>query len=703
MNRHEINRKYLLPGLTGINKYFFMIILLLSPSIFLLAQVPGIPSSTIEQQLEGATEENADNATEDDSFLQNIIQFLKDPVNLNVADAAVLKELVILSTIQIENLISYRNIFGNFINIYELQAIPGWDIRTIQRLRPYVTVSANVIIVNSINDRLRGGTNTIWLGTGQVLEPSKGYKLTPDMADNYYPGSPQRFFLRYKYQYKNLLQFGIVAEKDAGEQFFRGAQKQGFDYYSAHLFARNIGIIKLLAIGDFTINMGQGLTQWQNLAFKKGAEVINVKRQLSILRPYNSAGEINFHRGMGITLGKNNLETTLFVSYKKVDGNFVKDSLYNDYYISSLQTSGLHRTKSEIEDKGAQQQFAYGGNFAFNKSRLHIGINVIQFHFNHTIHKEANPYSVFALSGKNFGNYSFDYSYTFKNLHFFGEAATTNNFNKAFVNGLIISVDSKVDMSLLYRNISKKYQSIYTNAFTENTTPSNEKGIFAGISIRPDDFWRINAYADFYKFPWLKYLVDAPSVGSDYLLTVAYKPNRQLEMYVLYRTEKKLKDYNPDLRALSPVVNKPRQNLRTQVIYMFNPQITFRNRVEMVWFDKNGAGAQNGFLSFVDFIYQPMQKRYSGNIRLQYFETDGYDSRLYAYENDVLYNYSIPVFYDKGFRYYLNFNYQFNKKLSAWFRWAKSIYKDKKMVGSGLDEIQGNKKTEINLLVQYQF
>jgi hypothetical protein len=62
----------------------------------------------------------------------------------------------------------------------------------------------------------------------------------------------------------------------------------------------------LLAIGDFAINIGQGLTQLESLAFKKGADLINVKRQLTILRPYNSAGEINFHRGIGLTLRKNN-------------------------------------------------------------------------------------------------------------------------------------------------------------------------------------------------------------------------------------------------------------------------------------------------------------------------------------------------------------------------------------------------------------
>ena len=68
-----------------------------------------------------------------------------------------------------------------------------------------------------------------------------------------------------------------------------------------------MGIIKSIAIGDFAVNMGQGLTQWQSLAFNKGANIINVIRQSDVLQPYNSAGEINFNRGAGITLQKNKL------------------------------------------------------------------------------------------------------------------------------------------------------------------------------------------------------------------------------------------------------------------------------------------------------------------------------------------------------------------------------------------------------------
>ena len=277
------------------------------------------------------------------------------------------------------------------------------------------------------------------------------------------------------------MQYGVTGEKDAGEQFFKGAQKYGFDFYSAHFFVRNLGIIKSLAIGDFTVNLGQGLTQWGGLAFKKGLEVLNIKRQSDVLRPYNSAGEIAFNRGIGITLQKNKWEATGFVSYNKLDANFNVDTLNFEDFVSSLQTSGYHRTASEVADKNSQGQLTLGGNLATLLNDLHIGINAVHYNFEHTITKPDYLYNDYALSGKTAGNYSIDYSYTYKNMHFFGEAATDEDIDKAFINGLLISVDSHVDMSFLYRKISRGYQSLYTNAFTESTYPTNESGFYTGI------------------------------------------------------------------------------------------------------------------------------------------------------------------------------------------------------------------------------
>jgi hypothetical protein len=662
-----------------------------------LPSEPFEPPPIVEQQLESLTESNDDANPEDDSYLQNLVYFRRNPINLNYTDVGQLAELKLLTAIQINNFISYRKLLGNFISIYELQAIPDWSVNAIRKILPYVTVSVKTDVFNSLKSRLINAKQTLLIRSTEMLEKSKGYLLQNTTATNFYPGSPQKILLRYKYNFKNLLQFGVTAEKDPGEQFFKGAQKNGFDFYSAHVFARNLGIIKSLALGDFTVNMGQGLTQWQGLAFKKGAQTLNIKRQSDVLRPYNSAGEIAFSRGAGITLYKNNWETTAFISYRKQDASLNADTLNFEDYVSSLQTSGYHRTANEVKNKGSQGQLSLGGNISYSDQYFHLGINGVHYNFQHRITKPAYLYNAFALSGKTAGNYSIDYSYTYRNLHFFGEAATGENFDKAFLNGLLISVDPRVDMSFLYRNISRGYQSLYTNAFTENTYPTNESGFYAGISISPVDFFKIDAYADFYHFPWLKYRVDAPSSGHDYLLQLTYTPNKRGFIYIKYKTERKPINYNPDNMTLNPLVVQPKQDLRTQFSFQLNKTFTFRSRVELSWFDKKASDAENGFLIYTDILYKPLFKPFSGNIRLQYFETDGYNSRLYAYENDVLYGYSIPVFYDKGYRYYLNLNYDINKHFSVWVRFAQTIYPDKNQIGSGLDLISGHSKSELTL------
>jgi hypothetical protein len=679
-------------------KKFLIILFTIHFSVF-ACTAQDIPATT-EQQLENQA--NADQAeTEDDSYLQDLEQFRKSPINLNTADADELERLRIVTGLQIENLIFYRNIFGKFISIYELQSVPSWDVNTIRKLLPFVTIATSVSLADEAGRRFRDGNHSLLIRVSQTLERSAGFSTS--RPGTKYTGSPQKILFRYRYAYKNLLRLGFTGDKDAGEQIFKGAQNKGFDFYSFHLFARKIGIIQSLALGDFIVNMGQGLIQWQSLAFKKSADVMGIKRQSAILRPYSSAGEFYFHRGAGITIQKGRSEVTAFASIRKLSANFISDTVNNEDFISSFLTSGYHRTASENDDRNNLTQTTFGGNITYRGNRWHAGVNGVYYNFSLPVQKRDEPYNLYAISGKNWYNFSVDYSYTYKNLHFFGEAAADKNFNKAFINGLLVSVDPRVDISFVQRTIGAAYQSVNGNAFTENTYPTNETGFYAGITIRPATSWRLDAYGDIYKFPWLKYLVDAPGSGRDFLAQLTYTPNKQVEIYTRFRNETKQANQPDNITVTNYLVAIPKQNWRTQLSYKINTAVTLRNRVELLWYDNNGINKENGFLGFIDFIYRPLPASYSGVLRLQYFETDGYNSRIYAYENDVLYSYSIPAFFDKGFRYYLAFNYDLNKRISLWLRWAQTIYRDKKPIGSGPDEINGNKRSELKFQINWFF
>ena len=126
-----------------------------------------------------------------------------------------------------------------------------------------------------------------------------------------------------------------------------------------------------------------------------------------------------------------------------------------------------------------------------------------------------------------------------------------------------------------------------------------------------------------------------------------------------------------------------RESWRTQLNYKVSPAWTLRNRVELVWYKQGGAGVETGFLGLLDFLYKPLLKPWSGGFRLQYGETDGYNSRIYAYENDVMYSYSIPAFSGKGFRYYINVQLDAGKNWTFWGKWGQTLFSGKKYAGIG--------------------
>lgn len=668
------------------------------------AQVTETAVRSVVQQLEANAENNPDVEKQDDSYLLQLEHFIRHPLNLNEASAADLQELQFLKPIQVEALLRYRQVLGKFTDLYELQAVPYWDTGTLEKIRPYIYVSSAVEERGNWTTRFRKGELVLWIRASQVLERSAGYRKPDSAGSGYYMGSPQKLLLRYQYTFGHSLQYGLLAEKDAGEQFFRGAQRQGFDFYSAHFYIRLTGVVKALLLGDYTVNMGQGLLQWQGFALQKEAGVMQVKREGTVLHPYSGTGETNFHRGIGISMEKGRWQSNLFASFRKIDGNRVIDSgVLHSAHISAMQLSGYHRTAAEVADKGIEQQMALGASLGYHAPRFQVTVNGVLYRFSLPLEKQPLPYNLFALSGRRFGNGSIDYSYTWQNIHFFGEAAVDAHFNKGLLQGMLICVSAFADLSFLYRNISPGYQSLNTSAFTQSTAPVNEKGFYSGLVVRPARGWQLEAYADLYRYPWLKYRVDEPSVGRSYFIQLSYQLNKQTELYSRFMSSANAINTIPEGQILTAVVPQARKDWRTQVNSNINPAISMRCRVEMVWFNAGEMGVSRGFLTALEWLYKPPLKRFSGNFGLMYFETDDYNSRIYAFESDILNSFSVSVFDEKGYRYYINLHYDINKRISAWIKWGQTLYPGKSLIGSGLDEIGTYHRSELKLQVRYKF
>lgn len=651
-------------------------------SLHTMAQQEPAPASPLyEQQIENESERHE--VVSDDDYQQRLEYLARHPIDLNAASAVELREPAILTGWQITAFMQYRKLLGRLISIYELQAIPGWDIETIRRLLPYVVVNTEEPMITTLAARMENGEQSLLVRFSRLTELPKQFG-TADSLASHYLGSPLKLMARYKYNYKNLLQFGWTGDKDAGEQFLRGAQPYGFDFNSFHFFARKLGFIKSLAVGDFTVGMGQGLMQWQHRAFKKGGDVLAVKREGPVLRPYSSPGEFNFHRGIGITMGNNKWEFTVFGSVKKLSAYLGVDTQQHIVYVSSLLTSGYHRTRREQEVKDNVSQLAAGATWQYNSERGHAGVNMVHYFFSRPFRPSRRAYDIFSLAERTAANYSVDYSYTFRNAHFFGEAAVDEQGRPAMVNGLIVSADARADISVVHRHIHSAYHSLYSNAFTERTAPANETGFYTGLSLRPCAGLQLSGYADFFRFPWLQYRVDRPSEGYEYLLSLLYRPNRQMTVYGRYRVEQKARNLPAQAPGLHEVPFAGKTSWRMQMSWQMTPLFSWKSRMELSWFHRIDEPApERGFLYYMDLNCRSILPSLAANIRCQYAEVDSYDARLYAYESDVLFSSSVTAFEGKSWRVYVNLHYSLKKpagpgkhrgRVGLWLRAAYTKY-----------------------------
>lgn len=639
--------------------------------------------------------------------------YLDNPINLNEATLAELEKLYILSEYQMKSLIHYRDNYGQFFSLYELIHVGGFNADLVRLIQPFVKVEKTEPFLKfRPSQAFKYGTHQVFVRGQKTLEEAKGYsEISPEELEanpsSRYPGSPMKLYSRYRFNYKNYISWGVTAEKDPGEEFFTGNRKDGFDYYSAHVFIRKLGPVKSLALGDYNAQFGQGLVMFNGFGYGKSSMVLDIRKRAQGLKPYGGTDENLFFRGAGATIGYKAFDFTVFFSSKNKDANVtVVDSLEGSLEeVSSLQTSGLHRTPSEIADRKALSETVYGANLKFNHKKFRLGATAVTYNYNADLIKTDQPYNQYVFSGRSNANAGIDYQFTIRDLTLFGEAALSQNGGMAFLNGALFSLSPAMSMALLHRSYQRDYQAFFANGFGENSTISNEKGMYLGTIVYPFPRLKVSGYYDLYSFPWLKYGVNAPSKGFDYIVQADYSLSRYVKCYVRLKHEVKPENIPSSdtipysIKGIEDVENT---RLRFHVAYSVNRQLEFRNRLEWVKY-RNIAKNDLGFLIYHDVIYKPDRIPFTFSARYAVFDTDSWDSRLYAYENDILYSFSIPAYYDKGSRVYFNMKYSLSKRMDFWFRISQTYYRNMTSMGSGLDEIQGKTKTEVKAQLRFKF
>lgn len=642
--------------------------------------------------------------------LQEQLEFyMKNKLNLNEATRAELEKLFFVSEKQVNAILKHRSLFGNFITVFELQTIDVLDELSLYYLSYFVTVDEDLMTDRTrfYEMSIKGKHELIALHENE-FEQRAGYDEGLKTAGkNDYAGSPYRHVLRYRFGYGSRLSYGYTAEKDMGEQFFNGAQKNGFDFNSLHfLYRPSRGLIKTVAIGDYQANFGQGLVFGSGIAARKSAFVMSVKRNFQALRPYRSLNENEFLRGAAFTMGNKKWELTSFISHKYISTNFRTANDTTDEpseEFSSIQISGLHRTASEILNRYNVLQTIYGSHLAWKFSSYQIGFTALQTLYDKPFIKGEKPYQLYNFSGNSLTNLGMDFNFQLRNLNWFGEIGRSDNNGWAINSAMMIPLDERLDLLLLYRNYDKNYQTTYNNPFGENSDGRNEEGIYTGVSVKFSRKWLFNTYFDWYNSPWLRYLTDAPSRGYDYLGELQYNPSKNTQLYIRFRYENKWRNQPNNTIRIDFTTPTTRNLYRLHIQYKISNTWSGKSRAEFSQYHDPITGFEEGALIFQDIQYNTPYKKLTVTSRVAFFSIDNYNARIYATENDVLYQYAVPMFQNSGVRYFLMANMNITKKLEAWIKYSITAYQNAKTISSGLEQINGNSISDLRVQIRYVF
>lgn len=655
--------------------------------------------------IEAALEEAEDEAEASAELVEWLTERIRHPLNLNRATTVELARLPGLSALLARRIVRHREEQGAYTSLPELRAVSGLDAATYRAIRPFLTLETDP------DDE--SGASTGWTALSQHLEGRFIQRLTrrldvgrgydDDTSRTTYAGSPSRLYTRLHLTTRQQVSLNLTLEKDPGEAFRWEPRTStyGFDHVTAHAALRDVGRFETLVIGDFSAAFGQGVALSRSFTLTKGRDVVTpVARQGQGLTPYSSTDENHFFRGLGTTVRlPSPLTLSLFGSRRSLDATLASDTT-----VTRFATSGLHRTLRELEQKDAVQETLLGGAIEARSSRGQIGVVGYRSVLSHPIAPPAEPYRRFDVTGSAFSVVS-TYAHAIAGrTSFFGELTRSASSAWGGIGGMQIDA-SHASAVVAVRHYPSDFASRHGRAFgTQSGPPRNETGTYLGLSLRPARAWRLSGYIDQYRFPWLRFAAPRPSAGYDARLVVEHAPRSWLRYYLQLRTETREDGVSIPAAAsalLDGVQPTTRQSARLHGEYTFSSQLRLQARIEFTR-ALDPATSHSGLL-----LYQGLRWQARPGLRLDgrwtLFDTAGFPARIYAYEHDLLYTFSVSMLSGRGARQYLLMAFTPLDRLHLEVKYGITRYRNVTSVGSGLDEVPGSRVREVRTQVRWQF
>ncbi len=641
-------------------------------SLFLIEAADGQEKEELSHNpppLELLLENNPDDEAERSSTLDALEFYRSNPININTATFEELAEVPFLPSIVARKLIHLRDSLGG-LSIVDLRAIPELDEQTMALVSQFVTYGKDS----------RGPTSSADSpGSSRLSFRSRGtsdLQLRRAFREGDYIGNRFRQYHRLEFIAARI-GGGILFDKDAGEKF-------GDGFVSGYIGIDDVGIVKKLVIGNYTLNAGEGLTISGFRSSSKGGDaLLQIKSTGRTIVPHLSTDEFHYFHGAAATADFYPLALTVFLSKKKTDGTIDSNNTVRSFY-----TSGLFRSQTELEKKDVVEETAAGVIANIRFGRMHrLGAAILRSRYDKNVETQSlhNPRGVdLSAMGAN-ANFVFD------SFSAFGEVAGNSWESRSAVVGFIYQVSRRLSVASQVRSYANAYANSFAYGFGEqNGTVGGERGRYLGLEYRPLNGIKISLYSDEFTLPEIgKFTV----TGSEYVVRYEQTITKSLSAFVQYREKSKVQensllDENHELERI--VQARDQESIRASMTYTINKWMELSQRIEWtrVGYSVSRTNEQ-GMLMFAELTWSFPSPHLFGNARFAIFDTDSYDSRLYEFEGDVRGGYSFPALYGRGIRWYIVLGYKVLAQAEISFKYSETMKSGVAALGSGDSEIIG--------------
>jgi len=570
---------------------------------------------------------------------EELMELAAEPIDLNSATEEDLKRLRFLNMQQIDAILFY--VYQHPMeSVEELDLIAELQPYEIRNLKAFVTVKSKKIDNPIYFREVFKYAKHELLGRVDVRN-AESFKTDPVYGQ-----------FKYKFNYRNQVQFGFSLRRNTGVP---AKEMEYGGFIQLNDIAKHVHTI---VAGNYQASFGQGLVLNTQFHIGKSNYVMTAGNANEGLKKHSSASRSLLH-GVGTTLE--------FGDIRRLKTSF--SVLYS-----------MNRANE------ADWKHTIGGNLTFKHKRLKVGLTAVENIYTDSVryYNENAAYNQNYFRGNRQAVVGVNARYNYGIVDVFGEVATAQNQTWGIGTelGCRITPVSDVGLIVLTRYYSPTYDNILGYGFSETSRINDERGIYVGTEIKRLKDWRFEVYGDVYYFSGVKYGINvSPSWGYDAMGMAEWLPQREYNMSWRFRAREKGK----------------------KSLYAFRYQFNWEFGGWKLRTQADGNLGQDGQdnLSYGLSVNQDVQYSFAKvpltlQFRLQGFDARKWDNRIYLYENDVLYAFSVPATYGRGGRAYVNLRWHIIPQLSLYLRVSETVYAKAWAFERGIKQT----RTDIHLLLR---